>query len=231
MPEIAPWENPDLPAPFATIEREIEGRVRHFALWRWENRIVWRDLRFRQLWWATLDVAASVADWKRAIDAGEFGRAISETCCFGGRGAIVGFDQSVSFSSTHPGCYEFYVLVGADGSGIACWKQHARWWKFESNDYKRLRRQLRRNHSKFNGESPILIPIWQSHFQPPHLKNALLDGFKPVFLRPLFPEITKFLQLGQRAELFGTVKEISDMAFAFLFSSDSSASRIYPRNQ
>ena len=103
MPEIAPWENPNLPASYATIEREIEGRTRRFALWRWDERLVWNDLDYPRLWWATLDAAATFDDWERAIENWKFGRAFSERCLnFSGRGEAVGFDRSVSFSSNVP---------------------------------------------------------------------------------------------------------------------------------
>lgn len=206
MPEIAPWENPNLPAPFATIEREIENRPRHFAMWRWDERLVWRDVDYPRLWWATLDVAATLADWEFAIEQARFGRAFSDSYNFSGRGEIVGFDRSVSFALQYYPPHKFYVVVDAQGNGIARWSKSEHWWSFDSNCYKRLQRQRRRRQSKYGFEDPL--PIWKSKFQPPNLRNTLLDGFKSIFLSHLSPELTNFLQLGERAEFLGVIKDL-----------------------
>ena len=204
MPEIAPWENPNLPAPFATIEREIENRKRRFALWRWEERIVWRDLKNTRLWWATLDVAASLDDWEGAIEKGQFGRAFSESCYFSGRGEIVGFDRSVLFSCGY--CHDFYILLSAEGSGVACWSQSENWENFKFNSYKRLKKSRRKLQVRHKLQDPLPIPIWRSNFQPPSLGNTLLGGFGSTFVQALSPNLTQFLQNGERAELFQAVK-------------------------
>ena len=128
MPEIAPWENPHLPAPFAHVEREIEGRKRHFALWSWDERIVWRDLDYPRLWWATLDVAASLADWERAIEAEQFGRAFTYSCDKTVNGNFVGLTSSCSFQLKR----DFYVIADKYSGGIAREVQADIWLLFAS---------------------------------------------------------------------------------------------------
>ena len=64
-PQIAPWDRGSLAPRLATIEREIEGRARRFALWRWDERLVWRDLERTEMWWASLDYVSgnSIESW------------------------------------------------------------------------------------------------------------------------------------------------------------------------
>lgn len=213
MPEIAPWENPNLPAPVATIERQIEGRSRRFALWQWDNRLVWQDVNHPRLWWATLDVATTLDDLERAIEQWKFGRAFSESCCFSGRGEIVGFDRSVSFSSDYRFSHDFYILVDAEGGGIARWKQSGNWARFGFNSYKRLKRLRRRIYAKRKFQSPLAIPIWRFDFQPPKLGNALLENFQDTFIQPLSPELKSLFERGEGAELFRAVKDLVTWRF------------------
>ncbi len=208
MAEIAPWENPNLPAPFAHVEREIEGRKRHFALWRWDERLVWNDLDHPRLWWATLDVAASLADWERAIEDWRFGRAFSERCNFSGRGEVVGFDRSVLFSSNYHLPHDFTILVNPEGSGTARWSQSEKWQDFDFNSYSRLKHQRQRIKTRHKFQFPLPIPIWKSQFQPPKLVNALLEGFKPDFIQYLSPELIHLLQRGEHAEVFQVMKDL-----------------------
>ena len=201
MPAIAPWENPDLPAPFATVEREIEGRARQFALWRWENRIVWRDLRFRQLWWATLDVAASLDDWERAIKNWAFGRALSQSYKVEGRGPRFGLPRRVQFKPDDYGrrC-KFIVVSNSFGRGIARQKDEDRWWPFPAVGDNRPLRRIQQGLMK--------QPLWWPGLQIPQLSRAVWSGYSTQILSQLPPHFLGVLRAGENAEILLLARDI-----------------------
>ena len=203
MPEIAPWENPNLPAPLATVERQIEGRARRFALWHWDERVVWRDLNYSKMWWATLGRAATISDWESAIASANFGRAFSERCDFSGNGDRVGFHQSVRFTLDYGVLFDFQVIADAFGRGLAREKFSGEWGRFDHSGSGRLKRHL----NKYR-DAPVSI-LWRGKFQFPKVSAALFDAFAPTFVSGLSPGLTELLKAGENAR---PLRLVSDFA-------------------
>ena len=156
MTEIAPWENPDLPAPLATIEREIEGRARRFALWQWDERLVWHDLERPSLWWVTLDEAGTLDDWERAIEAERFGRATSQSYKMSGYGPRVGLARRVRFKALDYGKRrKFHLISDADGRGIARASEDDLWWPFPPQSDTRPLKRVRATRVRSNASKKV----------------------------------------------------------------------------
>ena len=206
MPEIAPWENPNLPAPFAIIEREIENRPRRFALWHWDERLVWRDLSYRQLWWATLDVAASLDDWKIAIEQERFGRASSQRCNFGGNGQRIDLSEAARFVSYQRGMLRFHVINDASGKGVAREIVTGDWHPFDCSHRAQVKRILLRRERQ--EQNVFALIIWRPDVTFPKAGDALLDGYKETLLSQISPQFLDLLKQGSRARPFSLLRSL-----------------------
>lgn len=194
MTQIAPWENPNLPAPFAHVEREIEGRQRRFALWRWEERLVWRDLNYPRLWWATLDVAATLADWERAIVEQWFGRAFTSECkksCIGQR---IGLPSECVFYLDR----SFYVIATKDGTGKAREKAANIWLNFTPFGDEHTKRKIERSPS-----------IWHPNRCFFQVDREILRAFAPVLLERLAPSLICLIKQGKSAPSFRIMRDLA----------------------
>lgn len=202
MPALAPWENPNLPASFAEADCEIEGHPRRFALWRWERRLVWRDLRFAQLWWATLNDAENLDDWERAIEAGRFGRASSQSHKYEGYGPRLNLPRRVRFKPDDYGkrC-KFLVLCDSCGRGIARQSDEGEWWIFPAPDDKRPLPRVQQGLMK--------QPLWWPGLQIPHSSNAVWSGYAARFLSRLPPDFLRVLQAGEGAEILCVAHDLT----------------------
>lgn len=198
MNEITPWENPDLPAPFATIEREIEGRKRRFTLWRWDERLVWRDLDYPRLWWATLGVAASLADWESAIESGRFGRAVSRSHSLRGSGSDFGFTEAVKVFGNR----KFYAICDLHGGGLARAENEIVWWNFpDPADNLSLKKFPR---------GPMKQPLWWPGIQIPHaMRKALVSGYKFQILSQIPASLLRMLRDGENARILLLARDIT----------------------
>ena len=177
MNNFAPWEDPNLSAPAATLEHVIEKRVRRFALWKWDGRLVWRDRYFRELWWASRDEIDGdlVGAWKRVVDSKRFGRALASKDTgrghFGGSGSDIDAGAGVRYSMQEwvPGAY--HIICDALGAGQARLREYDGWWDFEAREDSRPRHQMIRS----NGQP--YHSVWWPGLQFPHLKSAFTGGF------------------------------------------------------
>lgn len=199
MPEIAPWENPNLPTPFAHVEREIEGRIRRFALWHWDERLVWNDLDYPRLWWGTLDVAASLADWDRAIEHERFGRASSQSCNFGGNGQRIGLSEAVRFVSYQHGTLRFHVVNDAKGQGMAREIAAGDWHHFDYSHREPVKRILSRKHRHHQNQNICDSFLWRPDVNFIRAGDALLNGYKETLLGQISPQFLALLEQGNRA--------------------------------
>ena len=181
MTEIAPWDRGSLPARLATIQREIEGKTRRFALWRWDERLVWCDLLCLEMWWASSDRVDGniVKSWDDVVQANRFGRAFSSN--FGYFGLETKLHQlplscHLSFSS------DFHFIVNHDNGGIAKEKQSADWINFAPLDDAYARRKRGR-----------LPSLW--HY------SRDFYGYMPAFLRAYTPRLLDQFPRGVRTML------------------------------
>ena len=202
MLEIAPWENPNLSAPFATIEREIENRTRRFALWHWGNRIVWRDLSYPQLWWATLDVAASLADWEIAIENGRFGCAKTERYRFYGLADEIGLSPRTYFGARQLKGKEFYVILDEQDSGLWCAKGNDEWWLFYADKSARTKSQAINSINES-------FTIWHPDRAFTDVKSVVLKAFIPTLANTLSPALRQFFKAGTKAPAFLLLRDLS----------------------
>ena len=194
MAEIAPWENPNLPAPFATIERAIEGRTRRFALWRWDERLVWRDLDYPRLWWATLDVAASLADWERAIEDWRFGRAFTHSCDKSLNGNFIRLSSCCRLRLTR----DFYVIADKHSGGTAREVKADIWLFFAQTGGAYNRRKNERAPS-----------IWHvdRHFYV--ISRSLIYAFTPLLLERISPGLQTLIEAGKTSPVLQIMSDLA----------------------
>ena len=193
MPEIAPWENPNLPVPFAHVEREVEGRKRRFAMWQWDERLVWNDLDHPRLWWATLDVAASLADWERAIENWEFGRAFTSNCDKTINGRVLGLWPNCTFRLWRI----FYAIVSQNGTGVAREKAGYFWLAFTPRDDAYTKSKIDRSPS-----------VWHPNREFFGINREITRAFAPAFLERLAPGLRDFILLGDQATALAAMKDL-----------------------
>ena len=194
MPEIAPWENPNLPAPFALTEREIEGRTRRFALWRWDNRLVWNDLDYPRLWWATLDAAATLDDWERAIEAERFGRAFSSRCLKSCSGQRIGLPSECALYLSR----DFYVVAATNGTGEVIEKAENTWLRFTPCEDEYTKRKRERSPS-----------IWHPNRCFFQVNREILRAFAPVLIERISPGLKQMIKSGRNAPAYKTMKDLA----------------------
>lgn len=192
MNEIAPWENPDLPAPIATTERFIKDRVRRFALWFWDGRLVWRDLNHPRYWWATLDCAEgdAVKIWETAVEMEQFGSATTANYEFSGDGTWFGLPAEVAFEMHAP--REFFLIRNGRDGGLWRAKYDAEWQIFHA-DEKACAQSQSANLAKGNPS------IWHTARVFPSAKNALAKTFLPTLANVLSPNMRRYLEAGKNA--------------------------------
>ena len=201
MAAIAPWEDPDLPAPFAQIEREIEGRARRFALWRWDERLAWRDLDYARLWWATFDAARDLDSWERAIGEQRWGRAWSQSQQCHGFGPMLGLPKRVKFEAlNYRTFYKFHLIADSHGRGIGRRSDDDAWWRFPALDDARPLQPVQ--------QGPKQQPLWWPGLQIPHSSSAVWSGYTPRLLSELPVGFVRVLRAGADAPILLIARDI-----------------------
>ena len=193
MPEIAPWENPNLPAPSSIIERTIEGRTRSFALCHWDERLVWRDLDYSQLWWATLDHAATPEDWARALEVERFGRAFTKTCNKAIAGKLLGLEASCLLRLQR----NFYVIADKNGGGMGRETEADVWRQFDAPDDKYNRHR--------NARAPSL---WHPNRHFYGVSRVLIRALLPSLLERISPGFLSLIQAGKQAPAMQLLRDL-----------------------
>ncbi len=196
MAEIAPWENSDLPAPLAIIDREIEGRNRHFALWQWDERLVWRDVKSPKLWWASLDYVEgdTIEIWDAVVETKPFGRVETQVHGFHIAGSSLGFSPRVYGVSQYPGD-AFYVIWDDQNSGLWCAKGNDKWQLF----YADRKAEAKFQKSNINCQNSS---IWDSERASLNIKSLLLKDFIPTLTNVFSPALKKLFESGDEAPFF-----------------------------
>ena len=217
---IAPWENPDLPAPFATLEREVEGRTRRFALWRWDGRVVWRDVEHPHLWWATLEGAETLGDWERALEMQAFGRAYSERHRVSGKGEKLGLGAGTSFKAPYDFAVEFTVIGDGRTGGIAREKSGGAWWVFAYSQNAGLKRRAARRPDSVRGSL-----LWTG-LQLPTTRGEVLAGFAPQILEQIPPGLADVLRAGANAPVLLILRDLELWRLCHLKDSSAEERRI-----
>ncbi len=189
MPEIAPWENPHLPAPFAQVERSIKGRKRHFSLWQWDERIVWCEINHPRLWWATFDCATKLDDWALAVEEWRFGRAFTQKNLRRLKGENIGL--APSSRSEIKG--NFYVVADQTQRGLFRQKEADAWIQIHPPD---------------NSEVIHNLSIWRRDFsfnrmsKDLRLDEDVMKSFVPTVLNEIYPDVADLLKNGGKSESF-----------------------------
>ena len=215
MLEIAPWENPNLSAPFATIERLMEGQLsrfginRRFSLWGWDGRIVWRDCSFPGLWWATLDRfgAQTILEWETAITTEEFGRARTYNLKWSGSGTQAGFSPQVHFHSPPDIVHQVHVISDQHG-GLWRMADEENWNSYFASRSEQAKAQNANAHSG----TPS---IWCKDYFLPEPRKTILENRIPKFTEGLSPTLKNIFSEGNRSDF---VQIMTALATQFLYN-------------